>query len=77
MGITTQMVDYKPYTVQIRSSKAKQREPVKPFAFPGQYTTTSHRDFCEKETARSAQNTPFDFAKIGVYSTPQKRLLII
>lgn len=75
------MVDYQPFKIQ-EINKVKAKKEVTPtFAFPGQFLTTSQKEFYAKGTKAKCQchnlSFPHDFNKTTAYFNPIKRLYFI
>jgi hypothetical protein len=59
-GVTTKMVDYKPFKIHHSNARKKQIRAESIPAYPGQYMSTTAKDFLGKEPKRhcKAENWP-------------------
>ena len=79
--VTTKMVDFKPFKIQPTNGKAKRKEVALTPSFPGQYQSTTKKDFGLKVPLKSCDNQavpqPPSFSKSAAYFNPLEKLYYV
>ena len=81
IGITSKMVDFKPFKVESRPKTAKNNTGIREFSYPGQYMSTTHKDFNEKrpmnQCIMEGKEMPPELLKASTYFNPVNKIYYV